>query len=327
MFFFFFSQTEEWKQFSAKVTDQLKYKANRNLYHYTSPEGLIGILGNNKLWFTESGCLNDESEGKYIYSLIQNCIETNLTFNIDFSEEVRKQIIENRTIINDSKNNVANEEVTKMHEDEKSKYFICSFSLDKDALPLWNYYTKTPTSIGYNISFSSSKLNKSVERGLNGGFNNRYFYKVIYDEKVQNSIIMEALEIGNRLWTKHEDDLYRGDLIFWLKEFFELIKFGFKHPAFESEKEVIMILRMSSSKFEELIVYNSNLSYNEIKIRTIKGVFVPYVEMRYDKSAMNGIMVSPTVKDVMPVESLNLLLKKYSYTDCNIEKSDRKSVV
>ena len=106
MFFFFFSQTEEWKQFSAKVTDQLKYKANRNLYHYTSPEGLIGILGNNKLWFTESGCLNDESEGKYIYSLIQNCIETNLTFNIDFSEEVRKQIIENRTIINDSNNKV-----------------------------------------------------------------------------------------------------------------------------------------------------------------------------------------------------------------------------
>lgn len=27
------------------------------------------------------------------------------------------------------------------------------------------------------------------------------------------------------------------------------------------------------------------------------------------------------VKDEMAVESLNLLLKKYSYTDCNIEKS------
>ena len=321
MFFFFFSQTEEWNQFSEKVTEQLKYKANRNLYHYTSPEGLIGILENNKLWFTESGCLNDESEGKYIYSLIQNCIETNLTFNIDFIEEVRKQIMENSAITDGIKNNITNDEVAKMHEEGKSKYFICSFSLDKDALPLWNYYTKTPTSIGYNISFSSSKLNKSVERELKSDFTNRYFYKVIYDEKVQNSIVMEALEIGNRLWERHEDIIYRDDLIFWLKEFFELIKFGFKHPAFESEKEVRMILRMSSSKFEELIVHNSNLAYNEIKIRTIKGVFVPYVEMNFEKSAMNGIMVSPTVKDEMAVESLNLLLKKYSYIDCSIEKS------
>lgn len=321
MFFFFFSQSEEWKNFREKVTNQLKYKANKNLYHYTSPEGLIGILGANKLWFTEASCLNDESEGKYLYSLIQDCIENNMSFDIDFVEEVRRRIIENKNTVNDSKIDIADEGSEQAYAEEKSKYFICSFSLDKDALPLWNYYTKTPTSIGYNISFSSSKLNKSVERELKSDFTNRYFYKVIYDEKVQNSIIMEALEIGNRLWHKYGDNIYRGDLIFWLKEFFEHIKFGFKHPAFESEKEVRMILRMSSVKFEELIVHNSETEYNEIKIRPIQGVFVPYVEMNFEKTAMNGLMVSPTVKDEMAVESLNLLLKKYSFNDCTIEKS------
>ena len=321
MFFFFFSQTPEWNNFRKQVLDQLKYKTNRLLYHYTSPEGLIGILSNNRLWFTESSCLNDESEGRYIYSIIQDCINNTQLFDAEFVDEIKKRITDSKLdhkeisspLIEDKKHR-------EIYEEAKSKYFICSFSHDKDALPLWNYYTKTPTSIGYNIAFSSTKLNKSIEGGLKN-FTNRYFYKVIYDEKIQKSIIMNALEIGNRLWKQHQDELYKYDLIFWLEDFFEHIKFGFKHPAFESEKEVRMILRMSSPKFEELIVHNSSLAYNEIKIRTIKGVFVPYVEMSYDKSAVNGIMVSPTVKDELAVESLNLLLKKYSYTDCRIEKS------
>ena len=41
-------------------------KINDNIYHYTSPEGLLGILGDTgiELHFTRYDCVNDTSEGR-----------------------------------------------------------------------------------------------------------------------------------------------------------------------------------------------------------------------------------------------------------------------
>lgn len=45
-------------------------KLPKELYHYTSPKALKGILKSNKLWFSNIYFLNDKSEMKYTYLLI-----------------------------------------------------------------------------------------------------------------------------------------------------------------------------------------------------------------------------------------------------------------
>ena len=42
---------------------------NRNIYHYTSPTGLNGIVSYHTLRFTDRNFLNDYSEGRYVIDL------------------------------------------------------------------------------------------------------------------------------------------------------------------------------------------------------------------------------------------------------------------
>ena len=39
------------------------------VYHYTSPTGLLGILSNKSIWFTDCDYLNDASESNYFLNL------------------------------------------------------------------------------------------------------------------------------------------------------------------------------------------------------------------------------------------------------------------
>jgi hypothetical protein len=45
------------------------------LFHYTSPEGLIGIIGSRSLWASDMLCLNDSSEATYAHGLIQGALD------------------------------------------------------------------------------------------------------------------------------------------------------------------------------------------------------------------------------------------------------------
>lgn len=52
--------------FYPQTEAELKYHIPDIIYHYTSTEGLMGIVTNNELWFSKFDCLNDMDEGKYI---------------------------------------------------------------------------------------------------------------------------------------------------------------------------------------------------------------------------------------------------------------------
>ena len=50
-------------------TEIVKKSKPKELYHYTSPKALKGILKSNNLWFSNIYFLNDKSEMKYTYLL------------------------------------------------------------------------------------------------------------------------------------------------------------------------------------------------------------------------------------------------------------------
>ena len=299
------------KELERKIDNTLHYESRHALYHYTSPEGLLGILKNRKIWFTESSCLNDESEGKYIYEILKENLEDN-NFNRDFVNLVYSWVLDNHL----------DEERESNYQGEKDLYLICSFSTDNDALPLWNYYTKTPSSRGYNIAFSPMKLDFAIRDKWGDSLLGWYFYQVIYNRKTQNHIVSDLLNLSNQIWENNKRNFVMCEnIVQWLRFTFERIRYGFKHPAFESEKEIRIILRMQEQVFDSLLIGGEFEDGREMDIRAMKGIYMPYVQVGFDTKAIRSIMVSPTVKDKAAIDSVSLLLKKYGYYSCPVYKS------
>lgn len=294
-----------------KIDNTLYYRSKNVLYHYTSPEGLLGILKNRKIWFTESSCLNDESEGKYIYEILRENLETGI-YDQKFVELVYSWVLDNNL----------DKEKESNYLGEKFLYLICSFSTDNDALPLWNYYTKTPSSLGYNIAFSPMKLDFAIGNKWGDSLSGYYFYKVIYNREIQRKIVSDLLNLANKIWEDNNVSFIACEnVVQWLRYTFERIRYGFKHPAFESEKEVRIILKMQEQVFNSILTKKDFASDHEIDIRAMKGLYMPYVQVEFDTDTVRNIMVSPTVKDKAAIESVSLLLKKYGYSRCRTNKS------
>ena len=58
------------------VLAEKKTRYSGCIHHYTSPEGLEGILTKKEIWFSNTKFLNDSSENNYIYSLFPRYCDT-----------------------------------------------------------------------------------------------------------------------------------------------------------------------------------------------------------------------------------------------------------
>lgn len=138
-------------------------------YHYTTVEGLRGIIENKCLWATEIGFLNDPSETHYIEDIIRQICKK--------SPDCKK--------IYDYFNS---ESYKSLFFDNTSKYII-SMSEARDSLSMWNYYAKGN---GYCIKFKKSELYKTNLSDEDESHPNMIVdeIEVIYDHKTQT----ESLE-------------------------------------------------------------------------------------------------------------------------------------
>ena len=269
---------------------------NKLIYHYTSSSGLLGILSSESLWFTDFSVLNDESEGNYIYSLVKDVL-----YSGEYSKEYISLVIQ---------------EINNFY--SKNKYFICSFSLNGDSLPMWNYYSKSSSKLGYNIQINAFDLFTSINKII---YENDYlslnYYDLIYDTNIQRETIKTVLDKYYILFLKNSK-------IEYIKEFLHseirLFRFIFKHPSFRHEEECRFILKVNEDYFDKHIGENDSL----FKIRVVDdGIFAPYTSMKFDcKNLITQITISPIIKDSLKESSLLNLCKKHNLTKCTIKKSN-----
>lgn len=269
---------------------------NKLIYHYTSSSGLQGILSSESLWFTDFSVLNDESEGNYIYSLVKDVL-----YSGEYSKEYISLVIQ---------------EINNFY--SKNKYFICSFSLNGDSLPMWNYYSKSSSKLGYNIQINAFDLFTSMNKII---YENDYlslnYYDLIYDTNVQRETIKTVLD-------RYYNSFLKNSKIEYIKEFLHseirLFRFIFKHPSFRHEEECRFILKVNEDYFDKHIGENDSL----FKIRVVDdGIFAPYTSMKFDcKNLITQITISPIIKDSLKESSLLNLCKKHNLTKCTIKKSN-----
>lgn len=267
------------------VNKFIKEKEIEQIYHYTSSVGLHGILTNQKLWFTRWDCLNDYSENKYIHDLIAESLEA-FSYYPDFVSCLSQ--------IND---------LQKKWKDESgglevdNNLFIASFSLNKDALNLWTYYTKSDHSDGYCIGFKYNGI--FCEKGLD-----IITSEVIYDPTLQKKIIASMLrsflDMYNNLGKNEDTSRDRYMIMGHRFEYYiSEISCFFKHPAFRAEEEFRAIVRMhnNSEKHIEL----------PLNVRQNGGMLVPYTELEFKKEHVASVTISPTLKDKPVLPGLYVL--------------------
>ena len=242
-------------RFSSDFSNYSKYRVGGSkIYHYTSAEGLINIIKDKQLWFSNIYFLNDNNELFYTYKLIKNIVK-----DLEIDEDLKKSI-NGRCDYMLHKNHLSKESEIWF----RKNYYVASFSLDKDNLSLWNYYTKSDKT-GYNIEFQGWMFwQDDVEYG-----------KVCYDTNEQVNMLKQTILKANEEYKTNKsawENLWNNFIIYSL---------FFKHENYSIEKEYRIVLTKQNHSDE----------CTECLFRSKNGLVIPYVPYKFDalKSKNGGI--------------------------------------
>ena len=254
---------------------ELQYdKSPSHIYHYTSPVGAMGIIQNNTLRFTDRNYLNDYSEGMYTLDL---CLENlnDLTGEGKFRDYIRRSL----------------EERKKNPNGDEFYIYQCSFSIDKDSLCLWNYYTKNNGIKGYNLKFNREKVEDDIIRPEIRNTTEKlplYSGKVIYNKDEQIEILKNIINKFQNYLEEKDFKRYEEFAAPWIIDRIFLQGAFFKKPCFKVEEEYRIAINQHIGK--DGISIKSKRKFMEKN-----GIFIPYVDLPFNTDAVEGIIISPTL--------------------------------
>jgi hypothetical protein len=205
------------------LTEVLAQRASFPLYHYTTQNGLLGIIKKREIWASHTQYLNDTRE--YVHAL----------------EIVREEI---QALIADCTNTEGRELLEEMDQDIRGvdgkgvraadgNVCVCSFSEDRDSLSLWRAYL--PAAAGFAIGIPGEHLEKLVAK------QEFYLARCIYNRADQQelirALIAEVLDENRARRAETGTDDRRlprgGNLHFYLHRYAPILK----DPAFHHERE------------------------------------------------------------------------------------------
>lgn len=314
------------------------------LYHYTSPEVIMRIIREEGicLRFSRYDCLNDTHEGREAVEIQQ-----------EICDELRAEYADNQNKLAlldaisalrpDFKSiNVEDnwsDRIRHAESDDRSVTirtvsavpYICSFSRERDALNMWNYYTTGARYEGYNVGINVENLRLQVcEPGIDENIvvsvdcmecdiitRKAYrsgpelkceWWRVIYDKSQQRDKIRYEIEriLKEGNFVKEE---YIAQLNNWA--------IRFKNEIFRHEREERLICYVPEEEMD-----NGATLDDYIQFRIVKGCLVPYLDVLVaDKSALKEITIGPLIEEKLAVNTMELFLRLKGYENVDIYTS------
>jgi hypothetical protein len=236
-----------------------------SLYHYTSQQGLIGVVTKHVLWATDIRYLNDSSEYSY-------------------GEEIVKKVVSRRR-------KGARGDLKKFYEDfdavedmfSQTRFFITSLTENGNLLSQWRGYT--PNGNGFSLGFSVEKLKEVL--GKRGEFS---LVRCVYAQAEQERLVNQAIDLAIEEW-KHRDEpsprvgnsvQIRVHPPVTLRVFCSFLAPVFKSNTFSEEKEWRLVLTQNDpSKF---------------KFRSGQSMITPYIEV--------NLLADPDEPESMPLSEV-----------------------
>ena len=271
------------------------------LYHYTSLDGLLGIVNNKCLWATHIAHLNDSTELDYAVELLKSHIN-NILWEHDPSAGDRKcleqlqQWLSHRTL-------------------QSHLLFTCSFSEDGNLLSQWRAYC--PPSGGVSLGFDPAELLSSADHQ---GYQ---LTKCVYDQQIQQSLVESWLTQVVATKDDQEEPPNKAhptqSLYAHFREHqdrFLQIAARIKNPAFSEEREWRLISKASQ-----------NLQDPRLRFRVGRSRLIPYVE--FIPPSQEGTRASLTTVYVGPAQDPNLSFESIStyliHSNARVRKGIRAS--
>lgn len=248
-------------------------------YHYTSPDGLKGILKNRYLFFTDCQFLNDHNERLQI-----NC-------ELDIFWRNNKKYYDKSfvTLLKDIRvSNYEDGEYSYMESDlpygmksQLNRYFVFSTSSNEDSLSLWKYYAKDNKYNGYCIglltdALSDEWIDRDTGVAIEAG-------SVIYTSKEKQYVIWKTVEELYDSWCKYKiSDKFNQKIARDFQSWVSITALFFKDECFKDEEEYRFVAIAPSNNLKSLSFDYNGYVEKMYDFRVVDGVLIPYLKMPFN---------------------------------------------
>ena len=265
-----------------------------SLHHYTTADGVIGILGNNLIYATSAQFLNDYTEGVFGLMIAKDVILSMTNTTRHFFEQ---------TFLTNA--------LSKLNaNDIRGKVYVACFCETRDLLSQWRGYGMAG---GYSLDFNTAHMLKL--RDLRG----RELIKVLYDPSMQQQIVKSLIQ---RYLAAFREVFKLDDGNFALAVRLD----GPPHPALVEMDRIVSALLVElvylaaffkSPTFQEesewrLVTYRPHEQFGKLKFRSTRGLIIPYIEIpiQIAKSSLASITCGPSPHGPLSKRSVEVLLEQ-----------------
>ncbi len=270
----------------------------RSLFHYTSQQGLLGIISGGAIWASDLGYLNDSSELSYGESLI--------------SDEMRR--LEQQSDDPRIREWLRRAQKLTLPSDVAQAFFAACFCGNGDLLSQWRAYGENGR--GYAIGFDSHHLQVGALK----------LRRVIYERSEQISLVNALVSELTLVFT----EVFQGESLdqldaegrlpafsAYLSSLLTELSLTFKHPSFAEEAEWRLILP-----------FHRHNMINQIDLRASGNMLVPYAKLAFSdgKAApplpILEICIGPSPQPELKLKAALLLLERSGYDHVEVRGSN-----
>jgi hypothetical protein len=289
--------------------------SNNKLYHYTTFEGLKGIIDSNKLWLSDYRCMNDASEFTYAKHVLQPAIRSS------FDTYIKNiKIIAADKSLEEATNTIWNI-FEKALSNTFNSYIGCFclhqnlFLQNNGLLSMWRGYGSEG---GYALTFNKDRFLKSFSTKKSTKKPMRLHGNVKYlspEEKLPKIFNRYIKNFKGCIDTVILPYIYENKPSLAItKDHFKAIlelTARIKHPGFHEEKEWRFCIYLPKEEIEH---------YFSPKIRKHGTRLVSYIELPFDlKNCLEQIIIGPQLN----IETKSKFIKSY-LQEVNLENVEVK---
>jgi hypothetical protein len=248
--------------------------ARGTIFHYTSQEGLLGIIRNKSLWTSDIRYLNDSTEFAYAVELSRTKLGRKLRAERGPWNTYYGAVLDGLDAI------------------KGIPLFVGSFSEQGDLLSQWRAYTSN--GVGFSIGFDYHYLKTLAEK--------QHFriVRCVYQESEHDALLEELINLAGSLVRdgEHEDAV----IAFFIGLY--TVAPALKHPSFSEEREWRLF-----SEIGEPQIPSDDM---RIKMRVGRSMLLPYKEFGLARDdgrvSLSKVIVGPTPHMALSISSLKSFL-------------------
>ena len=292
------------------------------IYHYTSTDGLIGIISNKEIWLGKIDDLNDITEINYGFD---NVIMPAIIVSSAISDKSKKKLIELIKLVRNK-----NFSLTKGNDAYKCdvNIFVFSTSTNGNAYTMWNNYTKNNNKAGYAISMDNTDVTKAIlsatDKTSESDNDIKTFLvsgKIVYSIEEQTKLVNQYLDLLEYNLDGKTDE-FKEIVYNSFVEGLLMLALFMKDDEFSKEEEYRYAILLA----DEITDMDKSHKFY-LKFINVNGTVMSRLIVPFDSSLVKKIIASPYISEQDKIaQQLQFFARKCGVSNVDIETNISKKI-